>query len=72
MLLACSDGVTEASNQASQQFRHGGHLAHFLAGLPGTRTARQVVDGLFQQVSAFVGAGWPQDDTTALCLSRQS
>jgi serine phosphatase RsbU (regulator of sigma subunit) len=69
-LLTCSDGVTEAENPAGQQFGHG-HFTHFLAGLPASATPRQVVDGLFQQVSAFVGAGWPQDDTTALCLHRQ-
>jgi serine phosphatase RsbU (regulator of sigma subunit) len=69
-LLARSDGVTDARNPAGQEFSHG-RLAQFLAGLPGTVTPRQVVDGLFQQVSAFVGAGWPVDDTTAVCLYRQ-
>jgi hypothetical protein len=70
-LLACSDGVTEAKNPAKQQFDQG-HLARFLGGLPLSVSPRQVVDGLFQQVAAFVGIAWPQDDTTALCLSRQA
>jgi hypothetical protein len=68
-LLAFSDGVSEATNPAGQQFGHG-HLAPFLAGLPGSATPRQVADSLFQELAVFVVAGWPQDDTTAVCLHR--
>jgi sigma-B regulation protein RsbU (phosphoserine phosphatase) len=69
VLLVWSDGVTEATNAAGQQLSEG-HLAHFLAGLSATASPQQMVDALFGELSTFTGAGWRQDDTTALCLSH--
>ncbi len=68
-LLAFTDGVTEAGSGHSNQFQRG-PLQAFLAGLPAGTAPQQVVDGLLQALQTHVGAGWPEDDTTIVCVCR--
>jgi sigma-B regulation protein RsbU (phosphoserine phosphatase) len=69
-LLVFTDGVTEAGAMQGTQFQHGSLqrcLARLSPGLP----ADQVVAQLVQAVQAHVPVGWPDDDTTVLCLQRR-
>jgi serine phosphatase RsbU (regulator of sigma subunit) len=69
-LLAFSDGVTEAGAPAGlPHFQHS-HLPAFLAGLPEGRKPAEVINGLMTALQGYVGANWPEDDTTAGCLRR--
>jgi serine phosphatase RsbU (regulator of sigma subunit) len=68
-LLAFTDGVTEAGATLGNQFQHG-HLQRFLTSLPPGLPADQVVAQLLQALQSHVPTGWPEDDTTILCLQR--
>jgi sigma-B regulation protein RsbU (phosphoserine phosphatase) len=69
LLLAFTDGVSEAGAAQGRQFQHG-PLQTFLASLPGGLATDGVVATLLQALRAHVGANWPEDDTTILCLRR--
>src|SRR5262249_15821600 len=60
LLLAFTDGVTEAGRGKSQQVQHG-YLQRFLSGLPAGATPRRAVLDLQDALRAHVGAGWPED-----------
>jgi serine phosphatase RsbU (regulator of sigma subunit) len=68
-LLAFTDGVTEAGRGKSHLFQ-GGPFQAFLASLLAGMTIQQVIDELLQALQGHVGAGWPEDDTTLLCVRR--
>jgi serine phosphatase RsbU (regulator of sigma subunit) len=68
-LLAFTDGVTEAGATLGNQFQHG-HLQRLLTSLPPGLPADQVVAQLLQALQSHVPTGWPEDDTTILCLQR--
>jgi serine phosphatase RsbU (regulator of sigma subunit) len=69
VLVALTDGVTEAGRRGPGQFQHG-QLSHFMNGLPPGADPRRVVLDLFAALRAHVGssAAWPEDDTTAVAL----
>ncbi len=68
-LVAFTDGVSEAGRGKSSLFQ-GRPLQAFLAGQPAGTTPQQVVDELLQALQGHVGAGWPEDDTTIVCVRR--
>jgi serine phosphatase RsbU (regulator of sigma subunit) len=68
-LLAFTDGVTEAGHSMSRQFQHG-PLQAFLASLPAGITPQHLVGELRRVLMSHAGTGWPEDDTTILCLRR--
>lgn len=68
-LLAFSDGIAEAGAKQGNQFQHGPWQA-FVNGLPFGTRPQDVVERLLLAARGHVGAGWPDDDTTVLCLSR--
>ncbi len=68
-VLAFTDGVTEAGATQGKQFQHG-PLQGFLANLPAGLSPDRVVARLVQALQGHVPVGWPEDDTTILCLQR--
>jgi sigma-B regulation protein RsbU (phosphoserine phosphatase) len=66
MLLACTDGVTEARDPSGLMYGHG-RLAEFLARLAEAE-GPALLAGLLADLRDHVGPAWPQDDTTLLCL----
>jgi serine phosphatase RsbU (regulator of sigma subunit) len=69
-MLAFTDGVTEGGAKSGvPQFQYGG-LQALLHGLPATAMAAEVVSASVRALRLHVGAGWPDDDTTAFCLRR--
>jgi serine phosphatase RsbU (regulator of sigma subunit) len=68
-LLAFSDGVAEAGARKGIQFQHGS-LQWFLANLPSGLPGDQLLVLLVQALQAHVPTGWPEDDTTILCVGR--
>ncbi len=69
-LLAFTDGVTEAGAKSGVGLFQRGPLAAFLGGLPDGAAPAEVVARLEAALRAYVGAAWPDDDTTAFCLRR--
>ena len=68
-VLAFTDGVTEAGASGGKQFQYG-DLTWFLSHLPGGLLVDQVVGQLVRALQSHVTVGWPEDDTTILCLQR--
>jgi sigma-B regulation protein RsbU (phosphoserine phosphatase) len=67
VLLAFTDGLTEARSTSQEQYQHGRFL-DFLQGIPPDTTGAPLLDGLLADVCEHVGQSWPDDDTTVLCL----
>lgn len=69
-LLACyTDGVTEAINEAEEQFGEE-RLRHILSGAP-RRSAQDVIDAVVASVRVFAGERSQFDDLTLLVLRRR-
>jgi serine phosphatase RsbU (regulator of sigma subunit) len=69
-LLAFTDGVSEAGAKSGvPRFQHAG-LPAFLAGLAAAATPSSIVSGLVSALQKHVGANWPDDDATVVCLRR--
>ncbi len=67
-LLAFTDGVSEAGAKAvASQFQHG-PLQTFFGRLSAGLSCQDIVDRLMQALQQHVGAAWPDDDTTVMCL----
>ncbi|NLE49924.1 MAG: serine/threonine-protein phosphatase, partial [Chloroflexi bacterium] len=67
-LLFLSDGLTEAHNPAGAMFGEG-PLGDALIGY---REGQALLDHLLDELAAFTGPGWEQeDDVTLLTLQRQ-
>jgi serine phosphatase RsbU (regulator of sigma subunit) len=67
MLLACTDGVTEAKDPSGKQYGHG-PFSKFLAGSDDPKPSA-ILEGLLADLREHVGEGWPEDDTTLLILA---
>jgi serine phosphatase RsbU (regulator of sigma subunit) len=67
VLLAFSDGIPEARNDADRQY-HPHFFTAFLAGQRPDAVGVSLCDALLIDVQNHAGAAWPQDDTTLLCL----
>jgi sigma-B regulation protein RsbU (phosphoserine phosphatase) len=67
MLLACTDGVTEARDSSGFQYARV-RLGTFLTRLGDDAEGPAVLAALLADLRDHVGPTWPQDDTTALCL----
>jgi sigma-B regulation protein RsbU (phosphoserine phosphatase) len=68
MLVVFSDGVTEAFNEAHEQYGED-RLIETIRELRG-QPARQVVDGIVDRVKTFAGAHPQSDDITLLVVRR--
>jgi len=66
LVVACTDGVTEAMDAAEEQFGDQRLLSH-LRGGPAA-TARETVDGLVEAVRGFAGGAPQSDDIAVLAL----
>jgi sigma-B regulation protein RsbU (phosphoserine phosphatase) len=62
----CSDGVFEAFNEQGQEF--GAQRLIEIVGAGRSRTARGLVDGIFEEVQAFRGDAAQNDDMTAVAV----
>jgi serine phosphatase RsbU (regulator of sigma subunit) len=69
LVLAFSDGLSEAQDAAGRQYAHG-PMATLLGALPEGVAGPTLLEALLADVRGHVGALWPQDDTTLLCLWR--
>jgi serine phosphatase RsbU (regulator of sigma subunit) len=65
-LLVYTDGLNEAENTMRDQFSDDRLLE--VIRMNKTRSARQIIELLQEQVSKFVGEAEPSDDITMLCL----
>jgi sigma-B regulation protein RsbU (phosphoserine phosphatase) len=70
LFVFCSDGVFEAFNEQGQEFGAHRLIEIVAAGRP--RTARGVVDSIFEEVQAFRGDAAQNDDMTAVALKITS
>ncbi len=68
MLLACTDGVTEAKDSSGQLYGQG-PFGRFLAGPGDGLQAAEILDALLADLREHVGEAWPEDDTTLLILA---
>jgi sigma-B regulation protein RsbU (phosphoserine phosphatase) len=69
-LLMFTDGVSEAGARAGRpQFQRAG-LGTVLTGLPAGAIPAGIVSRLLAALQNYVGATWPEDDTTVVCLRR--
>ena len=66
-LIACTDGITEAMNEAGDEWGDT-RLAELAAGHP--RTPRELIAATFAAVDRFVGDGMQTDDMTLIALRR--
>ena len=69
LLVAFSDGVTEAENPAQEEFSEE-RLAELVAG-SGGQAPEDVRDHILTEVSRFVGPGAQQDDVTLVLVKRR-
>jgi sigma-B regulation protein RsbU (phosphoserine phosphatase) len=66
VLLAFTDGITEASNRRDEQY--GNERLARAAVDCASRSAQQIVDGLFDQVAEFAADGVQQDDKVLMAI----
>jgi len=66
VVLAFTDGITEASNRSDQQF--GTERLARAALSCATRPAREIVDALFAEVATFAAGGVQQDDKVLMAI----
>ncbi len=66
VVLAFTDGITEASNRQDEQF--GAERLARAAAARVSLSAQQIVDGLFEEVSAFAAGGVQQDDKVLMAI----
>jgi serine phosphatase RsbU (regulator of sigma subunit) len=66
VVLACTDGITEASNRLDEQW---GASRLVKAGIDyWERSAREIVDSIFADVSAFSEGGTQTDDKVLMVI----
>jgi len=68
VLLMTTDGITEAKNEAGDEFGHDG-LARILESHRGA-SAQEIVDDLFQELETFTHGALQSDDRTAVAVRR--
>ena len=66
-LIACTDGITEAMNEAGDEWGDA-RLAELAAEHPGT--PRELIAAAFAAVDRFAGGGMQTDDMTLIALRR--
>jgi len=66
VVLAFTDGITEASNRDDEQF--GTERLARAAAACVSRSAQEIVDGLFDEVTAFAAGGVQQDDKVLMAI----
>lgn len=66
VILACTDGITEAANAASEQFEAGRMIAAARANRQ--KPAEEIVEAIFAEVAAFERGGTHLDDKVVMAL----
>jgi len=66
VLLACTDGITEADNAAGDQFESARMVQ--IAEVHRQRTAQEIVDAVFAEVTAFHQGGIHHDDRVMMAV----
>lgn len=66
VILACTDGITEAANAASEQFEAGRMIAAARANRQ--KPAEKIVEAIFAEVAAFERGGTHLDDKVVMAL----
>ena len=66
VLLACTDGITEADNAAGDQFESARMVQ--VAEVHRKRSASEIVDAVFAEVTAFHEGGIHHDDRVMLAI----
>lgn len=66
VILTCTDGITEADNRSEEQY--GGERLARLAQAAREKSAREIVDAVFEDVRAFAAGGPHQDDKVLMAI----
>jgi len=69
-LVMYTDGITEASNPADEEYDDVRLEAYLRSG--GSLAGRALIDGIVADVLRFCGTARPHDDMTLMCLSRRA